>query len=42
MGIEQHAPASVLYDTFQEEATHRKGREVEEWIRCSNSSRFMA
>lgn len=29
----RHAPASVLYDAFQDEAKHRKGREVEEWIR---------
>lgn len=29
----RQAPASVLYDAFQEEATHRKGRDVEEWIR---------
>lgn len=27
------APASVLYDAFQAEALHRKGRDVEEWIK---------
>ena len=26
------APARTLYDAFQEEATHREGRSVEEWI----------
>jgi len=29
----RQAPASVLYDAFQAEAQHRKGRDVEEWIR---------
>ena len=29
----RQAPASVLYDAFQAEALHRKGRDVEEWIR---------
>ncbi|MBU2122962.1 MAG: hypothetical protein KJ999_21310 [Gammaproteobacteria bacterium] len=29
----RHAPASVLYDAFQEEAKHRKSRDLEEWIR---------
>lgn len=29
----RHAPASVLYDAFQDEAKLRKGRDVEEWIR---------
>ncbi|WCT26641.1 hypothetical protein [Acidovorax temperans] len=29
----REAPASLLYDAFQEEAKHRKGRDVDEWIR---------
>ena len=29
----RQAPASVLYDAFQEEALHRKNRDVGEWIR---------
>lgn len=29
----RQAPASVLYDAFQAEALHRKGRDAEEWIR---------
>ena len=29
----RQAPASVLYDAFLAEALHRKGRDVEEWIR---------
>ena len=29
----RQAPACVLYDAFQAEALHRKGRDVEEWIR---------
>lgn len=27
-------PARTLYDVFQEEAAHRKGRSVEEWQRA--------
>lgn len=29
----RHAPASVLYDAFQEEAQHRQSRQVGEWTR---------
>ena len=29
----RQAPASALYDALRAEALHRKGRDVEEWIR---------
>ncbi len=29
----RRAPASVLYDAFQEEAQHRRSRQVGEWTR---------
>lgn len=32
------APARLLYDAFQNEAKHRKGRDVDEWMRLEQEA----